>query len=74
MLNELKGAVVARFGTITAFANALNWDRKKASRIVNRVQTPTVNDLYTMAKALNVNDSETFVRIFLPTFTTMWGM
>ena len=72
MVNELKGAVVARYGTIAAFAKVLKWDRKKASRIVNYIQNPTVDDMYAMAEALNVRDCATFTRLFLPKLTTMW--
>ena len=73
MVNELKGAVVARFGTITAFASAAKWDRKKASRIVNHVQAPLAHDMETMAELLEVNDGDTFVRLFLPRVSTMWN-
>jgi hypothetical protein len=72
MENQLRGAVLARFPNITAFAKAMNWDRKKASRIVNRVQKPTVNDMEQMARALDVRDSDSFVHIFLPMLPTMW--
>ena len=73
MLNELKGAIVARYGTITAFAEAAKWDRKKASRIANRVQEPLVRDMDTMAELLDVNDGDTFVRLFLPQVSTKWN-
>ena len=73
MENKLKSAVLAKYFSITAFAKALRWDRKKASRIVNRVQAPSVDDMYLMADALCVDDSDTFVNIFLPELTTKWG-
>lgn len=73
MANELRGAVLAKFPTITAFAEALKWDRKKASRIINRVQTPTVDDMYKMSDLLDIKDSVSFVRIFLPLLPTKWG-
>jgi len=72
MDNELRGAVLSRYPSIKMFADALKWDRKKASRIVNRIQTPTVNDMYKMANLLSVRDSDTFVRLFLPNLPTMW--
>ena len=74
MINELRGAVLAKYPSITAFAEALKWDRKKASRIVNHVQKPSVDDLYKMADLLGVKDCESFCRIFLPTLTTKWGI
>lgn len=71
--NELRGAVLAKFRTITKFADAMKWDRKKASRIVNRVQTPTVDDMYHMSSVLEICDAVSFVRIFMPTISTMWN-
>ena len=70
MCNELRGAVLSKYPTITAFAEALKWDRKKASRIVNRVQKPTVDDIYKMATLLEITNPEAFLRIFLPMATT----
>lgn len=72
MANELRGAVLAKYPNISAFAKALEWDRKKASRIVNRVQNPSVDDMYKMSTLLDVNDAESFVRIFLPLAHTKW--
>lgn len=72
MENQLRGAVLAKFPNITAFAKAMKWDRKKASRIVNRVQKPSANDMEQMARELDVRDCDSFVHIFLPTVPTMW--
>ena len=74
MTNELRGLVLSKYPSITAFADALKWDRKKASRIINHVQTPSVDDMYKMAELLSVRDCYTFCRVFLPSFTTLWGM
>ena len=73
MINELKGAIVAHYGTITEFANAAKWDRKKASRIANHVQAPLAHDMETMADLLDVKDGDTFVRLFLPHVSTKWN-
>ena len=72
MENLLMGAVLSKFRTITNFAKAMEWDRKKASRIINRHQKPTANDMEQMARLLNIRDAESFVRIFLPSVPTMW--
>ena len=66
VMNELRGLVLTRFRSISEFARELNWDRKKASRIVNRVQDPTVADMEQMAAALKVLDPTVFCRVFLP--------
>lgn len=72
MQNTLRGAVLTKFNSITSFANAMQWDRKKASRIVNRVQKPTVTDMEQMAACLDIQDPVSFVHIFLPSIPTMW--
>jgi hypothetical protein len=50
----------------------MKWDRKKASRIVNRRQKPTASDMEKMAKCLHIEDADSFVHIFLPSVSTMW--
>ena len=69
---SLRGLVLSKFRNITRFADALKWDRKKASRIVNRVQMPTASDMEEMAKLLEVHDADTFVHLFLPSVPTLW--
>ena len=72
MENSLRGEVFKKFPSISSFAKVLGWDRKKASRIVNRVQKPSVNDIEQMAECLNVTDPKLFMEIFLPSIPTMW--
>ena len=72
MKNELRGAVLTKFTTISAFAKAMKWDRKKASRIVNRLQRPSATDIEKMAAMLEVKNEDSFVSIFFPTLSTLW--
>ena len=72
MENTLRGVVLSQFHSISCFANAMQWDRKKASRIVNRRQKPTASDMEQMAKCLHIEDADSFVHIFLPSVSTMW--
>lgn len=72
MENELLSSILAKYRNISNFARAIGWDRKKASRVANRVQLPTANDMEQMAVALDVQDSDTFVRLFLPSVPTLW--
>ena len=72
MENSLLAAVLSKFRNISTFARALDWDRKKASRIVNRQQMPTAKDMDEMAEALDVHDCETFMHLFLPFIPTKW--
>ena len=72
MENQLRGTVLSKFQSISSFAKAMQWDRKKASRIVNRRQKPSADDMEQMALCLGVQDAVTFVHIFLPSIPTMW--
>ena len=72
MENALRGAVLAKFPSIKAFSDAMKWDRKKGSRIVNRIQNPSAEDMEKMANVLEVQDAVSFVRNFLPSVSTMW--
>ena len=72
MDNLLRGTVLTKFKSISSFARALDWDRKKTSRIVNRRQKPSADDMEQMALCLDVRDAVTFVHIFLPSLPTLW--
>ena len=65
-MNELRGLVLAKYPSITAFAEAIGWNRLKASRIVNRIQRPLATEMVVMATLLGVKDDSTFVRVFFP--------
>ena len=72
MENELRGIILTKFPSITSFAKAMKWDRKKASRIINHLQKPSASDMERMASCLNIQDADSFVHIFLPSVSTMW--
>ena len=52
--NQLKGRIVAMYGTIRNFADKLGWSPRKVSYIVNGLQEPNASDIEHMAKALEV--------------------
>ena len=70
MPNRLRGAIFSRFSTILSFADAIGWNRQKASRIVNGLQRPTASEMEEMAKCLGIEDSDEFMKIFFPQEST----
>lgn len=70
MPNNLRGAVLSRYPSITAFAKAMKWDRKKASRIINNIQQPSVKDIEDIAALLDIVDDHAFVSIFFDGLST----
>ena len=69
-IKELKGHVMKKFYTITAFANAIGWTRNKSSRIINGVTEPTIDDIVAIATILELSEGE-FFTIFFASLSTM---
>lgn len=67
--DTLKGKVMGTFYSISAFAEAIGWSRNKASRIVNGVQEPTVDDVVAITTTLNLTEREFFTIFFAPLST-----
>lgn len=70
MENPIRGAVFSKFSSISSFAKAIGWTRNKASRIVNLVTEPSVDDMEKMAEVLNISDADRFMSIFFPGMAT----
>ena len=65
MGTPLRGRIVAMFGTIGKFAEAIGWSRRKVSDIVNRKQEATASDILKMANLLQVELPDDFRILFL---------
>lgn len=64
-VSPLRGRIVAMFGTIGKFAEAIGWSRRKVSDIVNKKQEATASEIATMANLLQVELPEDFRALFL---------
>lgn len=71
MQNNLRGKVLGAYPSITAFAKAIKWDRKKASRIVNGRQDPSTKDIEEMVSLLEISNANDFVNIFFDGLSTL---
>lgn len=71
MENPIRGAVFGTFNSIASFAEAIGWNRSKASRILNGIQLPTSKDMEQISECLNVTSADRFVSIFFPDKFTM---
>ena len=65
MGTPLRGRIVAMFGTIGKFAEAIGWSRRKVSDIVNRKQEATASEILKMANLLQVELPDDFRILFL---------
>ena len=48
----LRGVVFSRYKTLEDFAKAIGWKRNKASRIINGIQQPDIDDIIELTKVL----------------------
>lgn len=67
---KLKGIVLQKYFSITNFAAAMKWSRNKATRILNGVSEPTIDDIVSMTEVLEL-DEKTFFVIFFSRLSTM---
>lgn len=68
---KLKGIVLQKFFSITNFAAAMKWSRNKATRILNGVSKPTIDDIVGMTEVLEL-DEKTFFVIFFSRLSIMY--
>ena len=62
--NKIRGLILERYPTITAFAKAVGWTRQKASSIIRIKQEPSLDDCYAIARAVD-KDANEIASIFL---------
>ena len=68
---NLRGAVFAKYKNISSFAEAVGWGRKKASDIINERRRPSAHEMEEIAKAIGINDANTFFSLFFTSKSTM---
>ena len=61
---NLRGAILGKFKTISAFANTMGWSKKKASEIVNGTRQPSAKEMIEISDALEIDDATTFMALF----------
>lgn len=66
--NKIRGIILGRYTSITAFAKEVGWTRQKASSIINGRQEPSLDDIYAISKAVSA-DAGKIASIFLQSKT-----
>lgn len=67
----LRGAILQKFPSASAFGKAMGWGRQKASDIMNGRRKPDAEEMLLIAEMIGVHDSKTFMSLFFPTLSTM---
>lgn len=60
----LRGVVVSKYGSMSAFARRLNWSGRKTRSIVSGEQVPNAREIEEMAEALDITIPEELKAIF----------
>lgn len=66
---NLRGLILSKYRTISEFAQAIGWERGKASRIVNETQQPTKADMEQMIDLLHIEKNAVAPLFFGSMFT-----
>ena len=62
--NKIRGLILGRYPSITAFAKEVKWSRQKASYIISGKQEPDLDDCYVISRAVG-KDADEIASIFL---------
>lgn len=68
---NLRGLVVSKYGSISAFARKVNWSTRKARDVVTGHQNVTLADAEIIAEALGAKSAKEFASLFLSEKYTM---
>lgn len=66
----IRGVVLQKFPSASAFGKAMGWNRQKASDIVNGRRQPSADEMVQIANAVGITDSKAFMSLFFPSMST----
>lgn len=64
--NELRGEIVAKFGSMEKCGKAIGWSGRKIRDVVTGRQSMTAGDIEQLSSALSVKTVERFMKLFFP--------
>lgn len=67
----LRGVVLQKYPSASAFGKAMGWNRQKASDIMNGRRNPSADEMVQIAKNVGITDAQVFMSIFFPSVSTM---
>lgn len=67
---KLRGVILQKYPSASAFARSVGWGRQKASNIMNGRIQPSADDMIAIAEAVGIDDAKAFMALFFPTLTT----
>lgn len=68
---KLRGVILQKYPSASAFGRAMGWDRKKASDIMNGRRQPTADEMVMIANDVGITEAGAFMSLFFPSMSTM---
>lgn len=66
----VRGVILQKYPSASAFARSMGWTRKKASDIINGRRKPTADEMVLIAQDVGLTDANSFMSIFFPSVST----
>ena len=67
---NLRGAILQKYPSATAFGKAMGWPRNKASDIMNGRRQPTADEMVLISRDIGITTADAFMSIFFPSMST----
>lgn len=67
----VRGVILQKYPSASAFARSMGWPRQKASDIINGRRKPTADEMVMIAKDVGLTDAKAFMSVFFPGVSTM---
>lgn len=67
----LRGVILQKYPSASAFGKSMGWGRQKASDIMNGRRQPTAEEMVLIANDIGIQDAKSFMSLFFPSLSTM---
>lgn len=67
----LRGVILQKYPSASAFGKSMGWGRQKASDIMNGRRQPTADEMVLIANDVGIHDAKSFMSLFFPSLSTM---
>ena len=66
----VRGVILQKYPSASAFARSMGWPRQKASDIINGRRKPTADEMVLIAQNVGLTDASAFMSVFFPSLST----
>ena len=67
---NIRGVILQKYPSASAFARSMGWPRQKASDIMNGRRKPSADEMTMIANDVGLTNAESFMAVFFPNMST----